>query len=90
MANHKSAIKRARQNIKRRLRNRMTMSVYRTELKKFITMMSENNMEDAKKLLPSLHKIIDKTRSKGVIHKNNAARKKSRLDAMLNKATSAA
>ncbi len=86
MANHKSAAKRARQNIKRRLRNRTLKSSYRTEVKKFITLVTEKKVEDAQKMLPEIHKVIDKAHTKGVLPKNAASRKKSKMTLLLNKA----
>ena len=86
MANHKSALKRARQNSKRRLRNRMLRSRYRTEIKKFLTMINEQKLEDAQKFLSQIHSAIDKARTKGVIKKNTASRYKSNLTIKLNKA----
>jgi small subunit ribosomal protein S20 len=90
MANHKSAAKRARQNVKRRLRNRALKSSYRTELKKFFALITENSTEDAQKMLPHIHKVIDKAQTKGVVPKNAASRKKSQVSLSLNKALSQA
>lgn len=90
MANHKSAAKRARQNIKRRLRNRTLRSSYRTEIKRFKTLVSEKKIEDAQKMLPFLHKIIDRAHTKGVMPKTTASRNKSRLTILLNKAATEA
>jgi small subunit ribosomal protein S20 len=90
MANHKSAAKRARQNIKRRLRNRMLKSAYRTEIKKFLSLVSEQKIEDAQKMLPKIHRTIDKAHTKGVLPKNNASRKKSAMSLALNKASAEA
>lgn len=79
MANLKSAIKRNRQNKKRRLRNR----VYRGEARTFIrdarASMLEENLEEARVSTLKAVKALDKAAEKGVIHKNNAARRKSRL-----------
>lgn len=86
MANHKSAAKRARQNVKLRLRNRALKSAYRTEVKKFMELISEKKKEDAQKMLPHIHKIIDKAHTKGVLPKNAASRKKSQVSLMLNEA----
>jgi small subunit ribosomal protein S20 len=72
----KSAKKRLRQNEKRRLRNRSTKSYLKTIEKKV------RNAEDKKEvdeLLKKAYKAYDKAASKGVIHKNNAARHKSKL-----------
>jgi len=90
MANHKSAAKRARQNVKRRLRNRALKSSYRTELKKFFALITENKAEDAQKMLSHIHKVIDKAHTKGVVPKKAASRKKSQVSLMLNKAVSQA
>lgn len=86
MANHKSAIKRAKQNAKRRLHNREIRGNMRTEMKKFASMVEGGQKDEAKSLLPSIHKVIDKAQAKGVITKNAASRKKSRMTLMLNKA----
>lgn len=86
MANHASAIKRARQNVKRRLHNRTLRAAYRTEIKKFVALVSEKKIEEAKAMLPAIHKAIDKASTKGIIKKENASRKKSRMTIMLNKA----
>ncbi|MCP4295780.1 MAG: 30S ribosomal protein S20 [Proteobacteria bacterium] len=86
MATHQSAIKRARQNVKRRLRNRTLRSGYRTDIKKFIALITDNQLEEAQKGLPLIHKTIDKAHIKGLIKKNTASRKKSRITTLLNKA----
>ncbi|MGK0289465.1 MAG: small subunit ribosomal protein S20 [bacterium] len=85
MANHASAEKRNRQNIKRNLRNRALTSAYRTELKKFAVLV-ESDVEAAKAALPAIHKIIDKAFSKGLFKKETVSRKKSRMTVLLNKA----
>ena len=90
MANHKSAVKRARQNEKRRIHNRTIRSNYRTEIKKFNTLIEAGNKEEAAAALPAVQKVIDKACSSGIIKKNNASRKKSRLTISLNKALAAA
>ncbi|MBU2514807.1 30S ribosomal protein S20 [bacterium] len=90
MANHKSAAKRSRQNARRRLRNRALKSSYRTEIKKFISLVTEKKLEDAQKMLPNIHKVIDKAHTKGVLPKNTASRNKSNLTMLLNKASAAA
>jgi small subunit ribosomal protein S20 len=77
MANIKSQIKRNRTNEKRRQRNRAVKSELRTRVKSALaTAGTEESGEDALRL--ALKK-IDKAASKGVIHKNAAARRKSRL-----------
>jgi small subunit ribosomal protein S20 len=76
MANIKSAIKRNRQNEKRALRNKATRSQMRTYTKKALE--AAGTDESAESLRLAM-KHIDKAASKGIIHKNTAARKKSRL-----------
>ena len=79
MPHTKSAKKRLRQNEKRRLANKAKKSVMKTYIKKVLNAVKENNLEDAKKFLPIAMKKIDKAAKTNVIHKNNAARKKSRI-----------
>ncbi len=79
MANTKSAIKRIRQNEKRRLRNRMVKSKTRTYIKKAIKVIESKDLEAAKAAALTAIKALDKAAEKGVLHKNNAARRKSRL-----------
>lgn len=86
MANHKSALKRAKQNVKRRERNRHIKGTYRTEVKGFIALVEAGKKDEATALLPSLHKTIDMAQTKGAIKKNAASRKKSRMTLLLNKA----
>ncbi|WP_457599951.1 30S ribosomal protein S20 [Hydrogenivirga sp.] len=86
MANTKQAAKRARRDAKRRQRNRYHLSRMRTYIKKFRTMIKEGKLEEAKEFLPEVVSIIQHTASKGVIHKNEAARRVSRVHELLNKA----
>jgi small subunit ribosomal protein S20 len=79
MANHKSAIKRNRQNQKRRAINRRNLQRLRTQMKKVRLAISSQNTEEVKKLLSPTLSLIDKSIQKGVLHKNTAARHKSRL-----------
>lgn len=74
MANIRSQIKRNRQNEKRRVRNKAVRSELRTRVKA-----AEAGGEDADEALRMAMKTIDKAAAKGVIHKNEAARRKSRL-----------
>lgn len=83
MANHASALKRVRQNEKRRLRNRMAIGQMRTAIKRFRALVVERKAEDARTALPAVYALIDRTEKKGVIHKNTAARYKSRLARVL-------
>jgi small subunit ribosomal protein S20 len=79
MPNIESAIKRMRQDRKRRQANRSKRSRMRTEIKKFRSLVAEQKVDEARAMLPSLFSVIDKTAQKGVIHANTAARYKSRL-----------
>jgi len=76
MANIKSAIKRNRQNHKRALANKTVRSRMRTETRNAV---EKAGTEESAESLRLAIKHIDKAASKGIIHKNNAARKKSRL-----------
>ena len=76
MANIKSAIKRNRQNEKRRLANKHVRSQVRTETKKALEAAGTDESAEALRVAV---KNIDKAAAKGVIHKNAAARRKSRL-----------
>ena len=77
MANIKSQIKRNRQNEKARQRNKMVRSELQTRTKKVLTA-AENGEETAEALQAAIRR-IDTAATKGVLHKNTAARKKSRL-----------
>lgn len=78
MANIQSQIKRNRQNTKRRLRNRNIRGTARTSLNQARTAMANNAPESKEAVMKAISE-IDQAASKGVIHKNNAARLKSRL-----------
>ena len=84
MANIKSQIKRNRQNEKRRLRNRNFTGRARSFVKKARTAIAEGPVEDARVATIQAISALDKAAEKGVIHKNNAARRKSRLMKRLN------
>lgn len=79
MANIKSQIKRNRQNENRRLRNRNFSGRARTFVKKARQSLSGGNLEDAAKATRDAVSALDKAAEKGVLHRNNAARRKSRL-----------
>jgi small subunit ribosomal protein S20 len=79
LANIKSQIKRNRQNEKRRLRNRVYRGNARTQIKKARLAIEEGSVEDARQATLNALIALDKAASKGVLHKNNAARRKSRL-----------
>jgi len=84
MPNIKSAIKRVKVSEKRRLRNASQKSALRTAVKSFETAAASNNVETAQAALIAASKKLDKAATKGLIHKNAAARKKSRLAKKLN------
>ncbi|MBU1446507.1 30S ribosomal protein S20 [Patescibacteria group bacterium] len=75
----KSAKKRVKQSEKRRQRNYPVRSKMKTFIKKVLIAVKDGNNEEAVKLMPETFKIIDTATKKNIIHKNNAARKKSRL-----------
>ena len=79
VANIKSQIKRNRQNEKRRLRNRTVRSEINTRSKAALAAVEYDDDEAADETLRLAVKRIDKAAAKGVIHKNTAARRKSRL-----------
>jgi small subunit ribosomal protein S20 len=84
VANHPSAMKRMRQNEKRRARNRAVRSRVKTEIKKVLKAVEENNAEEANAALRSATSILGKSASKGVYHRNNASRKIARLARKVN------
>jgi len=85
MANIKSAQKRIRVAAKKAARNKHIKSTTKTAIKKVNVAASTGVAADANTLLIQAISAIDKAASKGVIHKNTAARKKSRLTKMVNK-----
>jgi small subunit ribosomal protein S20 len=84
LANIKSQIKRNKQNRKQRLRNRVYRGTARTYIKKAQTSINTGDFEKAKAETMKAIKALDKAVSKGVLHKNNAARRKARLMKKLN------
>ena len=79
MANIKSAIKRNRQNKKRRLHNRVFRGVARTQVRKARNAIVAGEKEAAVEEVKQAVINLDRAAAKGIIHKNNAARRKSRL-----------
>ena len=75
-----SELKRVRQSIKANSRNRYYKSKMNTAIKKFLSLDKKQAKED----LPNIIKLIDQISSKGIIHKNKANNKKSRLSLYLN------
>lgn len=87
MPNHKSAEKRVRQNERRRVINRGNRAKLRTSVKKLRTALSGTDQTEAGTLLPITISEIDRAVQKGVLHRNAAARHKSRLTARVNQRT---
>ena len=81
----KSAKKALRQNIKRRKGNLVYKKKMKDLIKEVRTLVLEKKIEEAKKLLPQVYKILDKSAKVGIIKKNTAARKKSRITKLVNK-----
>lgn len=79
MPNHKSAEKRDRQNVKRREVNKSNRSKLRTQIKKLRTALTGNDKKQSQELLQPTVSLIDKAVNKGILHRNTAARHKSRL-----------
>ena len=79
MAITKSAKKAWRQSLKRRKRNLLYKEKIKNLIKEMRNLISQKNVEEAKKLLPQIYKILDKAAKVGVIKKNTVARKKSRI-----------
>lgn len=87
MPNIKSAVKRVRTTSKRTLRNTSIKSALRTSIRRFEEALASADMDNAKLALQKAMRALDKAVTKGVIHKNTAARKKSRLTKRFNKAS---
>jgi len=81
VANHVSAEKRARQNVKRRMINRVRKSEMRTAIKSVLTAVDAGNADAASAALKSAVSLIDRAGQKKVIHRNQASRRVSRLAA---------
>ncbi|ASW56269.1 30S ribosomal protein S20 [Plantactinospora sp. KBS50] len=85
MANIKSQIKRNRQNEKRRLRNKSVKSSLKTAIRKFHEASEAGDAEKATALMRAASRQLDKAVSKGVIHANQAANRKSSIAKRLDK-----
>jgi len=81
-----SAKKYMRASEKRKAQNLKLKKTFREAVKKMLEMVKDEKMEEAKKLLPSVQKALDKAAKVNIIAKNAAARKKSRLVKMIKKA----
>lgn len=83
MANIKSALKRIKVTKFKTRRNKIIVSSLKTSIKRFEDSVKAGNMNDAKELYQKVTSLIDKAVAKGTLHKNTAARKKSRLSKKL-------
>ncbi|MDQ7013705.1 MAG: 30S ribosomal protein S20 [Planctomycetota bacterium] len=83
MAHSRSARKRVRQNLSHRSANRWRLRAMRAAMKDFRGKLAADDVAGAKESLKTCCSVIDKTAQKGVIHRNQAARRKSRLNAAL-------
>ncbi|MCJ7690967.1 MAG: 30S ribosomal protein S20 [Clostridiaceae bacterium] len=87
MANIKSAKKRIKVTMVKTAKNTMIKSALKTTIKKFETAIASGNVEEAKVTYASVVKALDMSVTKGILHINKAARRKSRLAAKLNSLT---
>ena len=85
MAITKSAKKAIKQNKKRRAHNLEYLRAMKKLVKEARALVAEKKIDEAKKLLPKVFQILDKTAKVGIIKKNNASRKKSRLAKLVEK-----
>jgi small subunit ribosomal protein S20 len=90
MANHKSAIRQWRKNLRRNTINRRNKSILRSQIKNIRTAIQTNDKETAEKLLPETISHIDRAVKKGAIHLNTGNRYKSRLCRQVSSITVAA
>jgi small subunit ribosomal protein S20 len=86
LANTKSAIKRIRQNARKRKRNQRFRSAARTYIKKTRRLIAEGKLDEAQETAHQAISTLDRAAVKGILHPNNAARRKSRLMQHLNQA----
>ncbi|BAU23530.1 30S ribosomal protein S20 [Caldimicrobium thiodismutans] len=86
MPQHKSAEKELRQSERRRLRNRTFKSRVKTEIKKFLSLLENNDLDAAERQLRVAQSLLQKGVSKGIFHKNKAGNKISELFSKLNQA----
>jgi small subunit ribosomal protein S20 len=86
LANTKSAIKRIRQSARKRKRNQRFRSAARTYIKKTRRLIAEGKLDEAQETAHQAISTLDKAAVKGILHPNNAARRKSRLMQHLNQA----
>jgi small subunit ribosomal protein S20 len=80
----KSAKKALRQSLKRRKRNLKKKEKIKALIKKVKRFLAENKIKEAKEILPQIYKALDKAAKTGLIKKNTASRKKSRITKLIN------
>lgn len=85
MANTKQALKRHRQSLKARARNRVIKSHVKNAVKAVRSAVQANDQDQAREALHRANSVLDKAAGKGVIHKNNAQRRVARLSKAVNK-----
>lgn len=79
MANKSAALEEIRKTARRRVRNRVIRVSTRTDIKKANQALTGGNVENSQKAVHEAMQALDKAAQKGILHKNNAARRKSRL-----------
>lgn len=79
MPNIKSAIKQMKKSQKAKMRNKSCKSAMRTQIKKFLTALETNNVEQAKAEFPATMAVLDRMAHKHLLHQNNANRQKAKL-----------
>lgn len=84
MANHKSAVKRNRQSLQNRARNRVNKTKMKSAIRKVTEAIEAGSQENAQEALQNAVSVIATTASKGTIHKKNGSRKVSRLTKRVN------
>lgn len=89
MAHSSSAKKRIRENTKSRLRNRRRKEALKDTIRDFQTAVTGGQKDKAAEQLKKVYKVVDRIAAHGTVHKNTAARKKSRLAKKLNKLAAA-
>ena len=82
----KSAKKQLKNSLKRKARNYPLRREAKTVVKKFLELVKDGKLDEAKKMMPEAYKVIDMACKKHIIHKNNASRRKSSLARALNTA----
>jgi len=86
MPKRRAAVKRLRVDKKRHARNLKIKAELKKSIKKFLTLFSAKNIDEAKKTLAKVYSLLDKAAKKNIIHPNTASRKKARLARKISKA----